>query len=88
MIHLDFMRFVDEEPEIIPELVFVTYTLRHDMTQLMECDECQRIFIDEFIPLLRCIHAKRELLTLVLAVCGVFTRRQRLAYFFRPEVFY
>jgi hypothetical protein len=32
MIHLDFMCFVDEEPEIIPELVFVSHALCHNMT--------------------------------------------------------
>lgn len=32
MIHLDFMCLVDEKPEIIPELIFVSHALCHNMT--------------------------------------------------------
>ena len=32
MIHLDFMRLVDEEPEIIPEFILMSNTFRHNMT--------------------------------------------------------
>ena len=74
-IHLDFLRLVDEKPEIVPELVLVSHTLRHNMTQLVKCDECERIFVDEFIPFFGCIHAKCELFALVLTICGVFARR-------------
>lgn len=86
-IHLDFLRLVDEKPEIIPEFVLVPHTLRHDMTQLMERDECERIFVNEFIPFFGCIHAKREFLALVLAIRGILARRESLAYFLGAEVF-
>jgi hypothetical protein len=74
-IHLDFLRLVDEKPEIVPELVLVPDALRHNMTQLVERDESERILVDEFIPFFGCIHAKCELFALVLTICGVFARR-------------
>jgi len=86
-IHFDFLRLVDQKPEIIPELVLMPDALRHNMTQLVERDESERILVDEFIPFFGCIHAKCELFALVLTICGVFARRKRLAYFFGAEVF-
>ena len=86
-IHLDFLRLVDEKPEIIPELVLVPDTFRHNMTQLVKCDECERIFVDEFIPFFGRVDAKRELLALVLTIRGILARRERLAYFIGAEVF-
>ena len=86
-VDFDFLRLINQKPEIVPELVFMTYTLRHNMTQLMQCNECQCVFIDEFIPLLRCIHTECEFLALVLAIRGILAGRQCFTYFFRTEIF-
>ena len=87
VIYFDFLRFVNEKPEIIPELVLMPDALRHNMTQLVERDECQCILVDELIPILRRIYAKRELLALILAIRGILARRQGLAHFFWAEIF-
>ena len=87
VIHLDFLGLVDKKPEIVPEFVLMPDTLRHNMTQLVKCDECECVFIDELIPLFGRIHTEREFFALVLTIRGVFAGWERLAYFFGAEVF-
>ena len=87
VIHFDFLGLTDEKPEIIPEFVFMSDTLRHNMTQLVKSDECECVFVDECIALFGCIHTEREFLALVLTIRGVLTGWECFTDFFGAEVF-
>lgn len=55
------------------------------MTELVQRHKRQRVFVDQFAALLGGVETKRELLSLVLAICREFARGQRLRHFLGLE---